>query len=208
MPRCTIQNPKSKIQNGAVRLTGWEMAFFYALGIWALLMGVFVVTARNPVHSAMALISTLVSVAGLFVLLHAEFLAGVQVLVYVGGVMVLFLFVIMLVSLEREEAGGARLYTKQAIPAIILAGLLAAAFLVAAGYARPRLSPPPEQARGRTETVATSSGSRISRDTEEVGSDLYNRAALPFEIASLVLLVAIVGSVLLARGRKQERIFD
>ena len=194
-----------------MRLAGWEMAFFYALGIWALFMGVLVVTARNPVHSALALISTLVAVAGLFVLLHAEFLAGVQVLIYVGGVMVLFLFVIMLVSVERGEAASARIYTKQATAAIIIAGLLAAAFIIAANYARPKFavtSPQQAAARAREDAQVTSSGGRISRDTEEVGTDLYRRAALPFEIASVLLLVAIVGSVLLARGRKQEKIFD
>lgn len=178
------------------------MAFFYALGVWALMMGVVVVTARNTVHSAMALISALVAVAGLFILLQAEFLAGVQILVYVGGVMVLFLFVIMLVSVAREDAGETRVYTRQAMPAIVLAGLLAAVFIVAATLSRPALSPAlGEEPRARPE-------GRISRDTEEVGQDLYGRAALPFEIASVLLLVAIVGSVLLARGKRQEKIFE
>jgi len=178
------------------------MVFFYALGVWALLMAMVVVSARNAVHSAMALISTLVSVAGLFILLHAEFLAGVQILVYVGGVMVLFLFVIMLVNVRREEEGESRMYTRQAVPAIVLAGLFAMVFIIAANLSRPALAP----AAG--EAPAARPEGRISKDTEEIGIDLYKRAALPFEIASVLLLVAIVGSVLLARGKRQEKVYD
>ena len=95
-----------------------------------------------------AVISTLISVAGLFVLLRAEFLAGVQVFVYVGGVMVLFLFVIMLVNVGREESGETRVFTKHAAVAIVASVALAAAFVFAvrsgertlsAGAARPVL---------------------------------------------------------------------
>jgi len=85
------------------QLHGWEAVLFYVLAFLTLIMGVFVVTARLAVHSALFLISTLVNIALLFILLRAEFVAGVQILVYVGGVMVLFLFVIMLV---QTRAGG------------------------------------------------------------------------------------------------------
>src|SRR5689334_15963228 len=84
-------------------LSGWESVFFWVFAITALCMALLTVMARNAVHSALFLISTLVSVAALFVLLGAEFIAGVQILVYVGGVMVLFLFVIMLVNVGAEE---------------------------------------------------------------------------------------------------------
>src|SRR3954468_8086108 len=110
-----------------MKLSGWEMVFFYAFGILALFTGILVVTARNSVHCALALVSSLISIAGLFVLVHAEFLAGVQVLVYVGGVMVLFLFVIMLVSVDRENTPATRLYTKQSAVAIVFTVLLAVA---------------------------------------------------------------------------------
>jgi NADH-quinone oxidoreductase subunit J len=182
--------------------SGWETIFFYAFGVMALFASLVVVTARNAVHSALALISTLVSVAALFILLRAEFLAGVQVFVYVGGVMVLFLFVIMLVNVGREERGETRLFTRQAGAAGLVAIVLAVAFVLAANAAIPvleRAAPPValEESRGG-----------VSRDTESVGADLYSRAALPFEIASVVLLIAIVGAVLLARERKQERMFE
>src|SRR5438034_10598720 len=86
-------------------LSGWESVFFWIFSIAAILAGLLTVMARNAVHSALFLISSLVSVAALFILLRAEFIAGVQILVYVGGVMVLFLFVIMLVNVGAEERG-------------------------------------------------------------------------------------------------------
>ncbi len=88
-------------------LSGWEAVFFWVFSIAAIFAGLLTVMARNTIHSALFLISALVSVAALFILLHAEFIAGVQILVYVGGVMVLFLFVIMLVNVGSEGSSGA-----------------------------------------------------------------------------------------------------
>ena len=85
-----------------------EAVFFWIFSIAAIFAGLLTVMARNAVHSALFLISSLLSVAALFVLLRAEFIAGVQILVYVGGVMVLFLFVIMLVNVGAEERGTRR----------------------------------------------------------------------------------------------------
>lgn len=192
-----------------MQLDGWELILFYVLGGWTVAAGVLVVAARSPVHSALALVSALLAVAGLFVLLRAEFLAGVQVLVYVGGVMVLFLFVIMLVNVGREAAEArAPVFTRHAAAAGACVLALAALFAVAATRAAPLFAPLPPRAQAAREAAADRAGSRVSRNTEEVGADLYERAALPFEVASVLLLVAIVGSVLLARGRKQEKIFD
>src|SRR5215510_3185968 len=86
-------------------LTGWEAVFFWVFALAAIFAGLLTVMARNAVHSALFLISSLVSVAALFILKRAEFIAGVKILVYVGGVMVLFLFVIMLVNVGVEEKG-------------------------------------------------------------------------------------------------------
>src|SRR5512146_94183 len=77
--------------------------FFYFLSGMALVSGVLVITRRNPVHSAIALIFTLLSLAGLYLMLYAPFVAGVQIILYAGGIMVLFLFVIMLVNIERSQ---------------------------------------------------------------------------------------------------------
>src|SRR6266849_5395123 len=76
--------------------------FFYFLSGLAVLGGILVITRKNPVHSALALILTLLSLAGLYLMLYAPFVAGVQIILYAGGIMVLFLFVIMLVSIEKS----------------------------------------------------------------------------------------------------------
>jgi NADH-quinone oxidoreductase subunit J len=195
-----------------MQLHGWEAALFYVLAIMTLFMAVFVVTARVAVHSALFLISTLVNVALLFILLRAEFVAGVQILVYVGGVMVLFLFVIMLVQTRAEEEARVRLYTGQTWPAVIVALLLAVSFYFAMNPAqaafRPAEGASPAAVAESTERVSAGAGLNISKDTQEVGEQLYRQAALPFEIASLLLLVAMVGAVLLARGPKQEKYYE
>jgi NADH-quinone oxidoreductase subunit J len=192
-----------------MQLYGWEAVLFYVLAIMTLFMAVFVVTARIAVHSALFLISALVNMALLFILLRSEFVAGVQILVYVGGVMVLFLFVIMLVQTRAEEEARVELYTKQTWPAVIVALLLAVSFYFSMNPAQAAFRPPENQAR-QTTTVAPAGAQAgaISDNTESVGQALYRNAALPFEIASLLLLVAIVGAVLLARGSKQEKYYE
>src|SRR5438552_12663045 len=127
------QKPKIMI------LSGWESVFFWIFSIAAILAGLLTVMARNAVHSALFLISSLVSVAALFILLGAEFIAGVQILVYVGGVMVLFLFVIMLVNVGAEEEGRAAIFNRppQVAAALVFSLLLVLGLLVAInkGYA-------------------------------------------------------------------------
>jgi len=193
-------------------LSGWESVFFWVFSIAAIVAGLLTVMARNAVHSALFLISSLVSVAALFILLGAEFIAGVQILVYVGGVMVLFLFVIMLVNVGAEEEGKAPIFNRPAqVTASLVFLFLLAAILVA--YAIPRgyqaLQKRDEaallqaegsrtEAHGNLATGATGV-SRLTNETERVGTKLYTYAALPFEVASILLLVAIIGSVMLAR---------
>jgi NADH-quinone oxidoreductase subunit J len=200
-----------------MQLQGWEAVLFYVLAIGTLFMGVYVVTARLAVHSALCLIATLVNMALLFILLRAEFVAGVQILVYVGGVMVLFLFVIMLVQTRDEQEARVRLYTGQMWPAVVIAFLLAISFFFAMQPAQLALRPADarqqqeqqQQQRVQEQSERTESGTGyVSKDTQGVGEALYRQAALPFEIASLLLLVAIVGAVLLARGTKQEKLYD
>jgi NADH-quinone oxidoreductase subunit J len=193
-----------------MQLHGWEAALFYVLAFLTLIMAVFVVTARIAVHSALFLISALVNIALLFILLRAEFVAGVQILVYVGGVMVLFLFVIMLVQTRAEQESRIKLYTGQSTVAVIVAGLLAASFYFAIMPARAAFQPQDvagQQLVESGEPNQTGSG-QISKDTQNIGEALYRQAALPFEIASLLLLVAMVGAILLARGTKQEKSYD
>ncbi|HKV43020.1 MAG TPA: NADH-quinone oxidoreductase subunit J [Blastocatellia bacterium] len=194
------------------QLHGWEAVLFYVLAFMTLIMAVFVVTARVAVHSALFLVTTLVDIALLFILLRAEFVAGVQILVYVGGVMVLFLFVIMLVQTRAEEESRVKLYTGQSTMAVIVAGLLAASFYFAVtpaqGVYRPSAESVSEPAPAELGERSAAGPGLISKDTQNVGEALYKQAALPFEIASLLLLVAIVGAVLLARSGKQEKFHD
>lgn len=194
-------------------LSGYEALFFWIFGLAAIFAALLTVMARNAVHSALFLISSLVSVAALFVLAGAEFIAGVQILVYVGGVMVLFLFVIMLVNVGSEERGTEEIFNKQrqVTASLIFCFLLVAGVLhaVSQGYGglerrRSLAEPTVAASKDQSGPVGATGTSQITRDTEEVGSSLYRYASLPFEIASVLLLVAIIGSVMLARTLKQE----
>src|SRR5919205_2547842 len=134
-------------------LSGWESVFFWVFALSALVAGLLTVMARNAVHSALFLISALVSVAALFVLLGAEFIAGVQILVYVGGVMVLFLFVIMLVNVGAEEKGKEEIFNneRQVTASLIFCFLLVGGVLYAVsdGYrGLQKQRPTPEAAVG------------------------------------------------------------
>jgi NADH-quinone oxidoreductase subunit J len=201
-------------------LSGWEAVFFWVFSIAALIAGLLTIMARNAVHSALFLISSLVSIAALFILLGAEFIAGVQILVYVGGVMVLFLFVIMLVNVGAEERGRERLFNRpaQVVTTTVFSLLLAFGLVYAVnqGYkgiqenSRDKISQAGDKriADERNLPSAATGTFRITKDTERVGSSLYRYASLPFEIASVLLLVAIIGSVMLARTVKQEAAVD
>jgi NADH-quinone oxidoreductase subunit J len=162
---------------------------FYLFAFLMLLCGVMVLISRNPVTSAMFLVLTIASLAGLFVLLHAFFLAAVQVLVYAGAVMVLFLFVIMLVNLERAEKE--RQFNKQWVVALLASvglGLLFVwIFMESKALAVVVSRPAAELAE--------------ASNTQQVGQLLYGPYMLAFEIASLLLLVAIVGAVVMAKKR-------
>src|SRR5436305_12318166 len=106
-----------------------ELVLFYIFAAIAVVSAILVITRHNVVHSAAFLGSTLFAVAGIFLTLHAEFLAGVQVIVYVGGILVLFVFVIMLISVERAEHE--RQYNRQWTIALLTGAIL----LAAIGYA-------------------------------------------------------------------------
>lgn len=192
-------------------LHGAEAWFFWALALLALVGGLFTVLSRSAVHSAIWLMTTLISTAGLFLVMRAEFVMGVQILVYVGGVMVLFLFVIMLVNVREERLDRARLFSRQWLLAVVFAGLLAVIFSYVIRLADPYSSLQPERAGAGAEAAPAynpQGATPVSRNAEEVGWALYTQAALPFEIASVLLLVAIIGSVLLARTPRQERLAE
>jgi NADH-quinone oxidoreductase subunit J len=160
--------------------------FFYMLSGIAVLSGVLVITRKNPVHSALALILTLLCVAGLYLMLYAPFVAGVQIILYVGGIMVLFLFVIMLVNLERSEKE--KQFNQQWLPGILAALGLGTLFVVI-------------YVKGRNAFPVLPPASPEANNTQQVGQLLYSNYMFPFEIASLLLLVAIIGAVVMAKKR-------
>ncbi|HZP64351.1 MAG TPA: NADH-quinone oxidoreductase subunit J [Terriglobales bacterium] len=160
--------------------------FFYFLSGLTLLGGILVITQKNPVHSALALILGLLSQAGLYLMLYAPFVAGVQIILYAGGIMVLFLFVIMLVSIERTQRE--EQFNKLWLVGLLSAGALGALFVLV--YAKgtglfPEGAAPPAE----------------SNNTQQVGQLLYGQYMFSFEIASLLLLVAIIGAVVMAKRR-------
>jgi len=197
-------------------LTGWEAVFFWVFAIATLVAGLLTILARNAVHSALFLISSLISIAALFIMLGAEFIAGVQILVYIGGVMVLFLFVIMLVNVGAEERGRERIFNAgpQVWASAIVAVLLAFGLVYALRQGMKGLRTQDAGVSTRREAfqaalpVSATGTMKITKETERVGSSLYRYASLPFEIASVLLLVAIVGSVMLARTIRQEAAAD
>jgi NADH-quinone oxidoreductase subunit J len=167
-----------------------ELIVFYTFGTIAVISAILVITRQNAVHSAMFLAATLLSVAGVFLSLHAEFLAGVQVIVYVGGILVLFVFVIMLVPTDR--AVFERRYNRQGKVALTVAAILVAELAYGVYSGRDIVF---------AEPVA---GTVIEGNSQWVGTVLYQNYLLPFEIASILLLVAIIGAVVLSKKPQAE----
>jgi len=160
--------------------------FFYVFAGIMLIGGIMVITRKNPVHSALALIVTLLAQASIYLMLYAPFVAGVQIILYAGGIMVLFLFVIMLVSIDRSMKD--RQFNSQwivgAIAAIVLGGLFIAVYMKGMNIF-------PDHALSIVE----------NDNTQNVATMLYGQYMFAFEIASLLLLVAIIGAVVMAKKR-------
>jgi NADH-quinone oxidoreductase subunit J len=160
--------------------------FFYLLSGIMLIGGMLVITRKNPVHSALALIVTLLAQASIYLMLYAPFVAGVQIILYAGGIMVLFLFVIMLVSIDRsvKERQLNSQWIVGMIAATALGGLFIAVFMKGKNIF-------PEHALPVIE----------NDNTQKVATMLYGQYMFAFEIASLLLLVAIIGAVVMAKKR-------
>ena len=164
---------------------------FYTLAVLTVAGGVGVIALRNPVHAALSLLWTFLMVAALFVLRHAEFLAAVQVLVYAGGIMVLFLFVIMLVNVRGLTPD--TVYLSQLAPLAIVAGVLIGA-LLAVVFSLGVLA-----AGSHDATALQQVDGRVVGNTEAVGMVLYTKYLVPFEVVSVVLLVAMIGAIIFGR---------
>jgi NADH-quinone oxidoreductase subunit J len=166
-------------------------ALFYVFGAVLIGAAVAVISARNPVYSALALVMCFITSAAIWLLIEAEFLAVVLVLVYVGAVMVLFLFVVMMLDVNLAEL-------RQGFTRFAWLGWLTALAviveIVGVVWARGGLGI--DAGRGATPTAATYS------NTLELGRVLYTRYAYPFELAAMLLLVAIVAAIALTMRRR------
>jgi NADH-quinone oxidoreductase subunit J len=160
--------------------------FFYFLSALTVMSGLLVITRKNPVHSALALIVSLLGQAALYLMLYAPFVAGVQIILYAGGIMVLFLFVIMLVNIEKSQKE--EQFNKQWLiglaAAIALGALFVFVFIKGRSLFPDRAIQMPEQS-----------------NTQQVALLLYGNYMFAFEIASLLLLVAVIGAVVMAKKR-------
>ncbi|MFY9683487.1 MAG: NADH-quinone oxidoreductase subunit J [Candidatus Sulfotelmatobacter sp.] len=160
--------------------------FFYLLSGIMLIGGILVITRKNPVHSALALIVTLLAQASIYLMLYAPFVAGVQIILYAGGIMVLFLFVIMLVSIERSMKE--RQFNSQWVVGIVAATALGGLFIAVYSKVKDIF---PDHVLPVVE----------NDNTQKVATLLYGQYMFAFEIASLLLLVAIIGAVVMAKKR-------
>jgi NADH-quinone oxidoreductase subunit J len=167
-----------------------EAYIFYVMAAVAVVAGVYLIFEKNPVYSALYLILTLVSIAVLYLLLAAQFIAAVQIIVYAGAIMVLFLFVIMLLNVNaKEEEKDALPFQK--IPAIVMGILLLSAIGIIL-KSKITLGKKGEY----TSDYITSVG-----NTELIGNLLFTKYLLPFEIVSVLLFAAAIGAIMLAKRK-------
>jgi NADH-quinone oxidoreductase subunit J len=167
-----------------------EAIAFYTIAAFILGFGVLVVTAKDTVHSVLFLVLDFLFVAALYVLLGAQFLAAIQILVYAGGIVVLYLFVVMLVNLKRPAETHTDPQRQTRLGFFLAAAVLIELGVIAGyGYARPA----PALAAAATPAMP------VTGNTEQIGWLLYTSYLIPFEIASMLLLVAMIGAIVLAK---------
>jgi len=168
-----------------------QAALFFGFAALLVVTSLMVVLHRNPVTSALFLVLAFCSLAGIYVLLRAEFLGMVQIVVYAGAIMVLFLFVIMYLNLQHDVETGMQIAVRRGIGWLAGAGLLLAGVtLFRRGWA---LGP-------ENEAVPAMEHGNVAA----IGKVLYSRYLFPFEITSMLLLVAMVGVIAIARGRSSK----
>jgi NADH-quinone oxidoreductase subunit J len=170
-------------------------AYFYFCGLLAVLGALGVVLAKNPIRGAMGLLGMILSIAGLFLALHAQFLAAIQLIVYAGAIVVLFLFVIMLLGPSASTPSDHR----GRIPRALGAGLFGAAGLAAMALLVTSAPKAPAGAAPLLPGVLNDFGT-----VDAFGRVLFTQGLVPFELSSALLMAAIVGAVAVARGRSKE----
>jgi len=169
----------------------FEAAVFYAFGAILLASALAVITSRNPVHAALFLVLSFFTASAIWLLLRAEFLAITLVLVYVGAVMVLFLFVVMMLDVNFDKM---RERFRSYIPVALTVGILVLVeilLVLLGGYLGGRTAAPPAAAAGYS-------------NTKTLGLQIYTDYAYPFEIAAMILLVAIIAAIALTHRQRGE----
>jgi NADH-quinone oxidoreductase subunit J len=161
-----------------------EILIFSIVALITTICSILVITSRSPVNSALSLIATMISLAILFILLNAPFLATIQVIVYAGAIMVLFLFVIMLLNLSKDEFGLDR-KRAQRLFAILFCFLLLIGITTVFSAGK----------------LGSTGGESAPAGVEPLAQLLFTKYLLPFELASVLLLVAIVGAIVMAKRR-------
>ncbi|MGA7613594.1 MAG: NADH-quinone oxidoreductase subunit J [Thermoanaerobaculia bacterium] len=196
-------------------MDGWihlmPSVLFFVIGAIAVASSILVVAMRNPVHSALFLLVTFLSVAALFIMQGAEFVGAVQILVYAGGIMVLFLFVVMLINVRTIRTE--RTFSPFWVGAIFVgaAVLLLLSVVVERGALHPAVGDPAMLRTAmvqETVFVTTPEGAVVQRqeerprvvgNSEAVGMELYRKYLVPFEVASVFLLVAMIGAIVIGK---------
>jgi len=163
-----------------------NILLFYVLAIMVGVSALMVVTLKNIFHSALFLVITLFSVAGIYILLGAEFLAGVQVLIYVGAITILMIFAIMLTyQISNKSIRQVNEQKGYAIIVVLLFFILSLWTVIKTAW-------------------PVSDGSLPERNTFEIGKQLLSTYVIPFEVVSVVLLVALIGAIIISRRDNQE----
>ena len=165
---------------------GFNLLLFYVFAAIAVGTTLLVVVQSNPVHSVLLLIGSFIGLAGLYVLLDAPFVAVIQIIVYAGAIMVLFLFVVMLLNVPREEV--VRLRGLESSGTRAIGGLLAIVFALELAWALTR-------SRG---LAVAAIGERPSFSVPQIGQRLFQEYAFAFEATSILIIVAMVGAITLA----------
>lgn len=166
-----------------------EMAFFSILAFLAVVAAAGVVISRNTVYSALFLLVNFCTLAGLYILLNAQFIAVVQVIVYAGAIVVLFLFVVMLLGVERGEGPDTKPYHRYLTIVLSLVLMVEVGYILMSGYL------------GGIPGPYTSEFIAREGNVQVIGHLLFKKYVLPFELASVLLLAAIIGAVFLAKRR-------
>jgi NADH-quinone oxidoreductase subunit J len=163
------------------------VAFFILAALAALVGALLTVLAKNPIRSAMALLLSIGGITGLFLALHAQFLAAIELIVYAGAVVILFVFVIMLIGPDAAPDTDSRAVFSRGIAAVIFsvgAAITAFFLMKTSGGAHPFAEPRPELG-----------------SIDAFGRELFTRGLVPFELATALFVVAVVGAIAIARGK-------